>query len=97
MDPKAALDIIRDRAEAILNPADQYEGHSNEATELAEACRALDAWLCQGGHLPYSWDRSRIGGNKPAVFLPPMGRYVPAVATGMHKGAPRKMAQKGAK
>lgn len=63
MDPDVALAQIRLLASEILT-ADEKPGVRTKAellslvgsaVELAEACEALDQWLCGSGFLPAAW------------------------------------------
>jgi hypothetical protein len=60
MDPDAALNIMIDRAEAILASADAGgEVDDDDALELAEATLALTDWIRKGGFLPSAWTDGR--------------------------------------
>lgn len=63
MDPQATLNIMLDRARAVLEWCDENEdaseGIEDDARELAEAVEALDAWISKGGFLPAAWDKAR--------------------------------------
>ena len=56
MDPNTTLEELRRRVIDILAAFDDERGiATSDAAELAEAFRALDTWISNGGFLPAAW------------------------------------------
>lgn len=55
MDPNAALELLREWAERVINdPSYRPRGE----LDAAQAWQDLDQWLTKGGFLPRPWDVS---------------------------------------
>jgi hypothetical protein len=53
MDPNETLALIRELSAKIIGQVLDDDNH--DAIMLAEACQALDGWLCRGGFKPRDW------------------------------------------
>jgi len=55
MDPNQALADAREAYALVNRTEDDAEDHLQALEDLAEAFRALDEWISQGGFLPSEW------------------------------------------